>query len=62
MATTNGQKPLPQITCPKCFLVQDYRGQTKCIHRGCEWTTWDVAVQLGRPGTANIPSTRPTAS
>ncbi len=46
-----GNRPLPKITCPKCQKTQNYRGQKKCIHGGCEWTNWDIAVQLGRPAT-----------
>lgn len=41
-------KPLPQVTCPKCHLTQALKpGQTKCIHRGCEWVPWEIAIQLG---------------
>lgn len=28
---------MPEVACPVCNLVQIYRGQKKCIHRGCEW-------------------------
>jgi len=33
-------KPMPEITCPKCNLAQIWRGQKNCIHRGCEWSNW----------------------
>lgn len=49
MATANGQKPLPEITCVKCHLVQAYRGQKKCLHCTYPFTNWDLAVQLGIP-------------
>lgn len=29
-------KSLPEITCPNCNLTQLWRGQKKCIHRGCD--------------------------
>lgn len=40
--------PLPQVVCPKCNLVQEYRKQTNCIHCGTRWTNWDIAVQLNQ--------------
>lgn len=35
--------PLPDVTCPKCFLRQMFRNQTACIHRGCTWTKRQLA-------------------
>lgn len=50
------QKPLPEITCPKCNLSQIWRGQKECIHNGCKWSNWDIAVQLGQSvGAGNTP-------
>jgi hypothetical protein len=33
-------KKLPEVVCPVCRLVQVWRGQRQCIHRGCIWTNW----------------------
>lgn len=35
--------PLPDVTCPKCYLRQMYRRQTACIHRGCQWNKRQLA-------------------
>lgn len=35
--------PLPEFYCPSCNLVQIYRGQDRCIHRGCLWSNWFLA-------------------
>ena len=38
---------MPEIVCPKCRLKQIWRNQEKCIHKGCLWTNWEIATQLG---------------
>ena len=25
-------KPLPEVSCPKCHLLQPFRGQQNCLH------------------------------
>lgn len=40
--------PLPSVVCPKCHLSQTFRGQKSCIHNGCQWSNFDIAVQLNR--------------
>lgn len=43
-------KPLPQITCPKCHIVQGYRGQKECLSCGKRLNEWQIKSQLGIPG------------
>jgi hypothetical protein len=31
---------LPEVVCPVCNLVQVWRGQHYCIHKGCWWSNW----------------------
>lgn len=45
---------LPEVECPICHLVQIWRNQTECIHRGCKWSNWfraKVAEMFGAPRT-----------
>jgi len=39
-------KPLPKISCNKCNMTQDYRGQADCIHCNQRLNNWSVASQL----------------
>lgn len=37
---------LPDVTCRKCYMVQTYRWQEKCIHCGKEFNGFDIQDQL----------------
>lgn len=37
----------PTIVCPKCLEPQPWRGQSACLLKGCLWSNFDIAVQLG---------------
>ena len=39
-------KPLPRVSCQKCFLAQDFRSQENCIHCGARLNNWHIASQL----------------
>lgn len=41
-------KPLPQIYCQKCYLVQSWRNQPRCLHCGRKLNEWHVKKQLRR--------------
>jgi len=45
-------KPLPVIYCKSCYLTQDFRGQTTCIHCGKTLSNWSVASQIAIQGKA----------
>lgn len=33
-------KPLPEVTCPACHKVQQYRKQTNCLHCDHRFSNW----------------------
>lgn len=47
-----------EITCPKCGEKQPWKGQKECLLKGCKWSNWDIAQQLGEVVCAG--HTRPT--
>lgn len=39
-------KPLPEVSCQKCYLVQIWRNQKDCVQCGARLNNWHVASQL----------------
>lgn len=39
-------KPLPEIVCQKCYIIQTFNGQVNCKSCGKRLNDWSVKSQL----------------